>query len=48
MVLDDIVSQNILLKLPFELNELFNNVIIHIRILNLLECVSYVVNYVIS
>lgn len=29
MVLDDIASQNMLLKLPYVLNELFNNVIIH-------------------
>lgn len=48
MGLDDIVSQNMVLKLPDELNELFHNVIIDTRILNLLECVSYIVNYVIS
>lgn len=47
MVLDDIVGENLLLKLPDELNEIFNSVIIHTRILNLLECVGYVVNYVI-
>lgn len=46
MVLDDIVSQNMLLKLPDKLNELFNYVIIQTRILNLLERDSYVVNYV--
>lgn len=46
MVLDDIVSQNMLLKLLDKLNELFYNVIIQTRILNLLERVSYVVNYV--
>lgn len=40
MVLDDIVSQNMLLKLPDKLNELFYNVIIQARILNLLERVS--------
>lgn len=43
-----LLVKNMLLKLPYELNELFINVIIHTRMYNLLECVSYVVNYVIS